>query len=59
MAKKILQKIIVKGAREHNLNNINIDIPRKENIKIFFQKCLLQVLLGLELTEASWKFQSQ
>ncbi len=34
MAKKILQKIIVKGAREHNLNNINIDIPRNQLVVI-------------------------
>ena len=34
MAKKILQKIIVKGAREHNLNNINIDIPRNKLVVI-------------------------
>lgn len=34
MVKKILQKIIVKGAREHNLNNINIDIPRNQLVVI-------------------------
>ena len=34
MTNKTLQKIIVKGAREHNLNNINIDIPRNKLVVI-------------------------
>ena len=34
MTQKNLQKIIVKGAREHNLKNINVDIPRNKLVVI-------------------------
>jgi len=42
-----MNKIVVKGAREHNLKNVDVEIPRDKLVVITGTVRLGQVLAGL------------
>ena len=47
----MIKKIVIKGAKEHNLRNISLDIPKDKNVMLFFG--MIKRIKGLEIILSS------